>query len=1090
MTTTELRPDQVPVTFAANDEQAQAALADLRDAVAIALDTETVIERDEDGNPLKRNLSVLADGEGPGPWRVLSLAARFADGTVRAYVIDMGYVAYHVIRDALTGLRPFMWNAPFDRLVLRRAGIDILAWDLMLGEAILRTGAGGGDGRHYTALAKASRRFLGYDIDGKKTTRLDYRTPEERPELSAEEIEYAAIDAVVTLMLGARIGDQLKIAGLTETFVRDCNGQPFIAGMENAGLPLLADDYRDVINAERLAMNEAEERIALATTGKEMLDTLAKWATATGRASGDLDTDAVLQLMHDPAVFGDFLDDIAAQVESSRERMGAVLGAKPVDDLFTDEQGATFVPLPFDPSNETEVRRWLTKNAPHFAAAWALAYREEGTFADLMSAPADEVAAKAGRRKALTKDHPLDDVLEALGTGSYSDVTVTGVSLELAAYRRYARILADYGHLRGGSESAWLVPTWDLSSAPQTKEMFNRFAPELVRAYFARTTGTERLFETADSVDGDTLKMVTGELAEAMLEYRKRMKIVSTYGDEMLKYVNDVTGRVHARYNQSLTGTGRLSSFYPNAQNLSPLVKPFVRPLTVDGIVTRVLVCADLSQAELRFVASAAGDVEMLSAFRSGEDLHTRTASLMFSVDLVELKKHEDKTLANLVGVVDGIEPYAAENPGTLAKLFYKTQRQKAKRVAFGYAYGLKGASLARGLTVEGVPTTKEEADELLRKFDEAYPQVAAWMAAREGYIRGLAEAMKDTDRHSGVDFARTWLLHLVHAKTHSAHTALSRTLERSPDDVELAVKLKPQLKVDADALEAGKAEMSAEEYAAKLAALEAEQARVASTARWALDHDHSVVLTPEGVPWEFESRTTGGRRRRFQVATKQLVLSVVTQVARSRRRELLELRDAWVESWNERKAAEHEAKREAGKARGEYKPLSLLKNGKVLESRELEKKFEDRDMQNDFVGFCLRFLPAGRMEQVWRLAMADRIRAMGNQYRNHPIQGGVADAVMDAFGDIYRDLSEQFPTAAGIQSVHDSIVVECDVADAAAVRDIVVKRMQDALARYCPQVPCVADGDIQLSLDDSTVITDDQLAELVAKAAEFTLVA
>jgi hypothetical protein len=68
---------------------------------------------------------------------------------------------------------------------------------------------------------------------------------------------------------------------------------------------------------------------------------------------------------------------------------------------------------------------------------------------------------------------------------------------------------------------------------------------------------------------------------------------------------------------------------------------------------------------------------------------------------------------------------------------------------------------------------------------------------------------------------------------------------------------------------------------------------------------------------------------------------------------------------------------------------------------------------------------------------------------------------------------------------VHDSIVVECDVEDAAEIRDPVVERIQDALALFCPTVPCVADGEVQLGLDDKTTLSEEQLAELVAASQD-----
>lgn len=1118
MSATLTAPDQVPVQLIDSDDKLGPVFEKMATWVAAALDTETVILRDEEGNPLPRNLSVDAEGEGPGPCRVISLAGREADDTVSCFVLDMGYITPALIKQHLEKHRFFMWNANFDRLVLRRLGIFVSAWDMMLGEAIERTGAGAGDARSYTSLAKATKKWLGFEIEGKQTVRTDYRPVEERPVLSTEEVQYAGMDTVSTLMVARVIGARLAEAGLTDTFVRDCNGQPFIHGMESAGLPF-DPGYKAVVDAERFAMNTAAERVALATTGREMLETLFAWGRHTARVDVEaFATDVALGLLHDTASFTQFLTDIAQARSATRERIGAILGVAPVEDLFaevdeaTTDGAPTFLPLPFDPSNDVEVRRWFTKQAPHFAASLAIASREEVTAAELFATDAAAVMERAGRKKALTKDTEVDEVITAARAG-VADVTeqVAAVALELAAFRRYNRILADYAGAGDIEESGsaeqdkkFLVPTWDLASAPQVKDMFNRFYPELVRAYMARVAGEERLFEKADSVDGDALKLIGGELAEALLEWRKRSKIVSTYGDELLNHTNPVTGRVHARYNQSLTGTGRLSSFKPNAQNLSPLAKPYIKPPLVNGVVKRVLVCADLSQAEQRFVADAAQDIEMLTAFRNGEDLHERTASLMFNIDLKTLKSHGHTPVTELVGKVEGIEPFAAAEAAKVeaaaaegeqylplgADKQYKLLRNKAKAVAFGYNYGLKGLSLSRQLTVQGVPTTKEEADELLKAFDRAYPQLAAWMQTRVDYIAALADAMRSSGRPSGVDFAATWMLHNTHAKSHQAFNALVKTLGRNPSDEELANKLKPALvemakQLEADANATGEAAVSTDDIAARSDQLFAERARVAALARWALNYDHAVVLRPDGSPWEFESRTAGGRRRRFQVSTKHLMMAVVIAVSRARRDDYLALRDAWVVSWNSRKEAEFAAAKEAGKARGVPKLVSLTrKDGGNLDGREIEKVFEDTVARDDMIAFILSQLPAGQMEKLWRVAMADRIRQKSNEYRNHPIQGGVADAVMVAYADIHNDLTTRFPTARGIQSVHDSIVVECDIEDAEEVCKVVVARMEGALAAFCPTVPCKADGDIQLSLDDSTKLDEAELARLISLAA------
>jgi hypothetical protein len=182
----------------------------------------------------------------------------------------------------------------------------------------------------------------------------------------------------------------------------------------------------------------------------------------------------------------------------------------------------------------------------------------------------------------------------------------------------------------------------------------------------------------------------------------------------------------------------------------------------------------------VRFVADMSGDINMLTAFRSGEDLHERTARSMNSLDMKALKAAGTTAVSELGGIVASIERFIAdpERSALPAAKLYKELRSKAKAVAFGYAYGLKGASLSRQLNVQGVLTTKEEADEMLAKFDEAYPQLAQWMANRVNFINSLSEQMK-TSADSGCDFEASWRLHRLFGKATSRSKALKNKLGR-----------------------------------------------------------------------------------------------------------------------------------------------------------------------------------------------------------------------------------------------------------------------------------------------------------------------
>ena len=95
----------------------------------------------------------------------------------------------------------------------------------------------------------------------------------------------------------------------------------------------------------------------------------------------------------------------------------------------------------------------------------------------------------------------------------------------------------------------------------------------------------------------------------------------------------------------------------------------------------------------------------------------------------------------------------------------------------------------------------------------------------------------------------------------------------------------------------------------------------------------------------------------------------------------------------------------------------------------------------------------------------------MANAYRNAPVQGGVADAMLAAYALIHDRLS-RYDEAFGVQTVHDSVVVECRADQATAIARDVKEAMEAGLARFCPDVAVRADTDIRRSLDPSDIIT------------------
>jgi DNA polymerase-1 len=162
-----------------------------------------------------------------------------------------------------------------------------------------------------------------------------------------------------------------------------------------------------------------------------------------------------------------------------------------------------------------------------------------------------------------------------------------------------------------------------------------------------------------------TAQDVLEELAEhhpvprLVLDYRQLAKLRSTYLDSLPTLV-DAEGRVHTTFNQVGTATGRLSSTNPNLQNI-PIRTALGREIRAAFIPApgNLLLSADYSQIELRLMAHFSQDPLLLNAYRTGQDIHTLTASEVFGIPVAQLDK-ETRNRAKAVnfGIVYGISPF------------------------------------------------------------------------------------------------------------------------------------------------------------------------------------------------------------------------------------------------------------------------------------------------------------------------------------------------------------------------------------------------------------------------------------------------
>ncbi|MGH9255787.1 MAG: DNA polymerase I [Vicinamibacterales bacterium] len=200
-----------------------------------------------------------------------------------------------------------------------------------------------------------------------------------------------------------------------------------------------------------------------------------------------------------------------------------------------------------------------------------------------------------------------------------------------------------------------------------------------------KKTGKTRSASTAVEVL-DELALVH-ELPRLILEWRGLHKLKSTYIDALPQLVHPRTGRVHTSFNQAVAATGRLSSSDPNLQNI-PIRTELGRQIRRAFVAApgHVLISADYSQIELRVLAHLADDEALIEAFRSGEDIHDRTAMKVF-------------------GAASGLDEHEL--------------RRRAKIVNYALLYGKTAFTLAKDIGV-----TKEAAQEFIDAYFAGFPNV------------------------------------------------------------------------------------------------------------------------------------------------------------------------------------------------------------------------------------------------------------------------------------------------------------------------------------------------------------------------------
>ena len=241
-------------------------------------------------------------------------------------------------------------------------------------------------------------------------------------------------------------------------------------------------------------------------------------------------------------------------------------------------------------------------------------------------------------------------------------------------------------------------------------EEFNINSPKQLGEILFEKLGlpTRKKTKTGYSTSAEVLENLAAghEVCAKILEYRKYQKLESTYIDSLLN-LQDAVGRIHSRFDQVATATGRISSAEPNLQNI-PVRTELGRQIRRAFIARPgcVLVDADYSQIELRVLAHISGDEQLIEAYKSDADIHRITASKVFHTPFEE--------------VTD-------------------LQRRNAKAVNFGIVYGISSFGLSQDLSI-----TRKEAATYIEQYFATYPQVKTFLdkqvedAKQNGYVTTL----------------------------------------------------------------------------------------------------------------------------------------------------------------------------------------------------------------------------------------------------------------------------------------------------------------------------------------------------------------
>lgn len=330
----------------------------------------------------------------------------------------------------------------------------------------------------------------------------------------------------------------------------------------------------------------------------------------------------------------------------------------------------------------------------------------------------------------------------------------TEIELPLAqvlADMEYQGIKIDQKRLRDiGSDLEGRIHAIENAIYIEAGEKFNINSPKQLGVLLFEKMGLPvvKRTKTGYSTAVDVLEKLAAQapIVDHILQYRQLAKLKSTYVEGLLTVVHDQDSKIHTRFLQTLTQTGRLSSVDPNLQNIPMRTEEGrqIRTAFVPSEPNWQIVGADYSQIELRVLAHMTGDKNMQRAFLNGEDIHAETARAVFGLK-------DDAPVDALM-------------------------RRTAKAVNFGIVYGISDFGLANNLGI-----SRAEAKNFIDTYFKEFPQIHAWMAKikeiahEQGFVETIAKRRRYLPEISSKNF---------NLRSFAERTAMNSPIQGSAADI------------------------------------------------------------------------------------------------------------------------------------------------------------------------------------------------------------------------------------------------------------------------------------------------------------------